>query len=226
MKPLCVTAAGAALLTAALLAATPARAGVLTVTTKESGLQSWYSTLELAQFDGRLGQLREVRMLFDVEATHEYLVHNPYTRPIDASISLLSDFSIGSRWSSTRTIMTKSVDVPLAVSDTWVLLTEHQTSSDTVKLQNRLEDFIGTGRWSLWVHSKNDVTPNYWTADVANVMSMTTSTLRLRVDYLYDEPPAPQPQPIDHPLPEPATPALAGLALLAVAWQRRAARRA
>jgi hypothetical protein len=54
---------------------------------------------------------------------------------------------------------------------------------------------------------------------------MTRASLKVQVDYLNDEAPAPQPQPLPQPLPEPMTPALAGLALLTVALQRRASRR-
>lgn len=220
-------AIGAAVLAAALLATAPAQAGVVSVSQSDRGYQNWMSTLHLAKFDSQLGQLREVRVAFSFDAEHQALVRNPTTRPINAIIEFLSEFQVsGPGTVGASADMTRSVSLPLSVSDDWTALTERQSSKSTSTVRDRLDDFIGSGSWDLWVRSDNGVASSFWTSDFATVLSMTQASLQVKVDYLYDDAPAPQPQPVPRPLPEPMTPALAGLALLAVALQRRAARRA
>jgi hypothetical protein len=101
------------LLSAALLTAAPAQAGVVSVTQTASGYQSWMSTLRLAQFNSQLGQLREVRVAFNFDAEHEALVRNPSTRRINANIEFLSLFQVGAPGMiGAQAEMIRAVDVP------------------------------------------------------------------------------------------------------------------
>lgn len=210
-----------------LFAAAPAWAGVVSVSKSYSNYQGWVTNLELAQFDSRLGQLREVRMQFNFDSLHQYAVHNPYTYAIDADISFFSDFQLSGPVPM-QSFMTRSVVMPLGVSADWTPSSERQSEQQSMKMLAHLDGFIGTGRWSFWVRNQAGAGPNYWKPDIADVMSVTIASIQLKVDYLYDDAPAPQPQPQPEPrpLPEPAAPLLAGVALLAAGLQRRARRQA
>jgi len=209
-------------LLASLLAAGPALAGVVSISQTLQGSQRWQQTLEIARFDSRLGELREIRLQVDFSAEHQYLVNNPYDHAIDADLRFVSLFgAYGDGPIAASAEMTRAIALPLAVSADWLSGVERQSAKQTSSYVQHLGAYIGTGTWALTVDSLNEVSPSYLTADVPNVGSWTTARMALQLDYVYDEPP-PQPQP--QPLPEPATPALAALALLAGLATRRGRR--
>lgn len=202
-------------LLASLLATGPALAGVVSISQTIQGSQRWQQTLEIARFDSRLGELREIRLQFDFSAEHQYQVANPYDHAIDADLRFVSIFKVNSDGPITASaLMTSGITRPLAVSAGWLSGVERQSERETSSYLQHLGAYIGTGTWALRVDSINDVSPSYLTADVPIVGSWNTARMAFQLDYVYDEPPPP-PQPQPQPLPEPATPALAALALLA-----------
>lgn len=196
-----------------------AHAGLVSYTTSAYHSAGGYSSsgssqkLSYQRFDADLGVLREVRLSYDYSMHQTFIYSNVGDADAEMNVGHGGGISVYAPvyWGK-YTDQSVRLDVPAHTREAsfeydW---REQFTTTLTQDLDRFIGDTPATMNVYLELHTRTHL------SQYLGFGSLSNSQLTVRFDYVYDTPPPPSQR-----LPEPATPALAGLALAAALWQRR-----
>lgn len=198
-----------------------AHAGLVSYTSQVSYFSkenSYSDRLQYQRFDADLGLLREVRFTYDFSLRHTLVYSNLGDQDLRLGVRYggTADGSSPGNWYLSKE-QWEFLDV--AANTRQASVERSWSGQRSFSITQDLAAFIGDTPGWMDYHLRFFASGYHDPGSPLGFGSMTTSRLSLRVDYLYDLPPAPEPAKA---LPEPASLALvAGACAAAMATRRR-----